>query len=222
MRVLAIDSALGAAAAALYESISGEVLAQETRPMQRGQAEALMPLVERVVARVEGGFAAIDRYAVTIGPGSFTGLRIGIAAARAMALAHGKPVVGVSTLAAYAAPILGSAAPVPVATLIDARNGRVFFQLIGIDARALAGPGLFAMDEALRKMGGGPLALTGNLETPPALPMRDLGIYLAPAPAIAWVAQLGAAADPTYAPAYPLYLSEPEAVPPSAGRALLA
>ena len=65
-----------------------------------------MPMIEKLMARVEGGFASLDRVAVTVGPGSFTGIRIGVAAARGIALARGLDVVGVSTLAAFAAPLL--------------------------------------------------------------------------------------------------------------------
>ena len=74
--------------------------------MERGHAEALAPLVERLMSGVEGGFASLDRIAVTAGPGSFTGIRIGLAMARAMGLALNIPVVGVSTLVAFAGPLL--------------------------------------------------------------------------------------------------------------------
>ncbi len=73
MRVLAIDTALGACAAAVVELASAEPLAMESIVLERGHAEALMPLVERVMARVEGGFASLTRVAVSVGPGSFTG-----------------------------------------------------------------------------------------------------------------------------------------------------
>ena len=74
--------------------------------MERGHAEALAPLLERLMFGVEGGFATLDRIAATVGPGSFTGIRIGLATARAMGLALDIPVVGVSTLVAFAGPLL--------------------------------------------------------------------------------------------------------------------
>ena len=85
MRVLAIDTALEACSAAVFDTSSG-VLASETRGMARGHAEHLMPLIARVMN--EGGFefADLDRIAVTTAPGSFTGLRVGISAARGIAL----------------------------------------------------------------------------------------------------------------------------------------
>ena len=67
-------------------------------PMSRGHAEALMPLIARVMDLAEAEFAGLDRIAVTTGPGSFTGLRVGISAARGIALASGKPAVGLTTL----------------------------------------------------------------------------------------------------------------------------
>ena len=74
--------------------------------MARGHAEALMPLIARVMDLADIEFADLDRIAVTTGPGSFTGLRVGISAARGIALAAGKPAVGLSTLAGFAAPLI--------------------------------------------------------------------------------------------------------------------
>src|SRR5690606_21931225 len=91
LRVLGIDTALGACSACVLDGST--VLAEETMVLARGHAEALLPLVERVMAAVPGGFDSLDRVAVTVGPGSFTGLRVGISAARAIGLAAGVPVV---------------------------------------------------------------------------------------------------------------------------------
>ena len=86
--------------------------------MERGHAEALLPLIDRVMARVEGGFASLDGVAVTVGPGSFTGLRVGIAAARAIAIACKIPVTGVRP-AALAAPLILEQKPGLVGAAID-------------------------------------------------------------------------------------------------------
>ncbi len=107
MRVLAIDTALEACAAAVLDTERGK-LASESLPMVRGHAEALMPLIARVMAQADMPFSALDRIAVTTGPGSFTGLRVGISAARGIALAAGKPAFGLTTLAAYAAPYIAA------------------------------------------------------------------------------------------------------------------
>src|SRR6202035_327921 len=102
MKILAIDTALPAISACVLDDGAGSAdspEAIETIAMERGHAEALLPLIDRVMARVEGGFASLGRVAVTVGPGSFTGIRIGLAAARAIGLACEVPVVGISVLA---------------------------------------------------------------------------------------------------------------------------
>src|ERR671924_1907982 len=105
MRVLAIDTALEACSAAVLDP-DGGITASESLAMTRGHAETLMPLIARVMngARVE--FAQLDRIAVTTGPGSFTGLRVGISAARGIALAAGKSAIGLSTPSGIAAPLI--------------------------------------------------------------------------------------------------------------------
>src|ERR1700704_4532298 len=91
MRVLAIDTALGACAAAVLDSGAGAILASESLAMVRGHAEAVMPLIARVMDAARCEFSELDRIAVTVGPGSFTGLRVGISAVRGLALAGGNP-----------------------------------------------------------------------------------------------------------------------------------
>src|SRR5882672_12886814 len=106
MLILAIDTALEACAAAVLDTDANKLIARESQAMKRGHAEALMPLIARVMKEAGLPFAALDRIAVTTGPGSFTGLRVGLSAARGIALAAAKPAVGVTTLAAYAAPYI--------------------------------------------------------------------------------------------------------------------
>ena len=95
MRLLAIDTALAACSAAVLDTASGGILASESLPMLRGHAEALIPLLGRVMQQSGLAFADLDRIVVTTGPGSFTGLRVGIAAARGLGVATGVPVAGV-------------------------------------------------------------------------------------------------------------------------------
>lgn len=98
--VLAIDTSLDACSVAIARG--HDPLASASEPMQRGQAERLAPMVRDLVAAAGVGFSDIDRLAVTTGPGSFTGVRVGLSFARAMALALSKPCIGVSTLEALA------------------------------------------------------------------------------------------------------------------------
>ena len=96
MNILAVDTALGACSAALLAD--GRILAGSHCEMQRGHAEALAPMVRSVMQDAGLDFLALDRIAVTTGPGTFTGQRVGLAFARALGLALRKPVIGVTTL----------------------------------------------------------------------------------------------------------------------------
>src|SRR3954453_20172088 len=129
MRILAIDTALGACAAAVLDSAGGAILSCESLAMLRGHAEAVMPLIARVMDAARLDFAALDRIAVTVGPGSFTGLRVGIAAARGIALAAGKPAIGLSTLSALAAPHVAARSGDTIMAAIYGRNEQVYFQV---------------------------------------------------------------------------------------------
>src|SRR5471032_2001839 len=120
MLILAIDTALDACAAGVLDTDAARMIAQESQAMKRGHAEALMPLIARVIREAGIAFAALDRIAVTTGPCSFTGLRVGLSAARGIALAANKPVVGVTTLTAYAAPVVSESGEQPVMSAIDA------------------------------------------------------------------------------------------------------
>src|SRR5215218_7607671 len=146
---LAIDTALDACAAAVVDTRNAKVIAQESQAMKRGHAEALMPLIARVIKMSGIGFAALDRIAVTTGPGSFTGLRVGLSAARGIALAAAKPVVGVTTLTAYAAPVVAENAAQPVIAAIDARHDHVYFQVVSGDGSSLVRPRVAPITEAL-------------------------------------------------------------------------
>src|ERR1700712_1416016 len=100
MLILAIDTALDACSAGVLDTNANRLIAHESHAMKRGHAEALMPLLARVIKESGIGFAALDRIAVTTGPGSFTGLRVGISAGRGIPLAADKPVVGLTPLSA--------------------------------------------------------------------------------------------------------------------------
>src|SRR5260370_23104791 len=149
MLILAIDTALDACCAAVLDTDASKIVAQESQPMKRGHAEALMPLIARVMNASGVAFAALDRIAVTTGPGSFTGLRVVLSAARGIALAAGKPVVGLTTLAAYAAPLVAGNAEPPIISAIDARHDHVYFQAVSADGGALILPRVAPIEQAL-------------------------------------------------------------------------
>lgn len=223
MRVLAIDTALEACSAAVLDTELGEIVAHESRTMARGHAEALVPLIARVLDLARLTFSEIDRIAVTTGPGSFTGLRVGIAAARGIGLAADKPVVGLSTLAAYAAPFIADDDTLPVVAVIDARHDHVYLQVFGPGGRTLVAPRLAPMREALRVATTGAPRLVGTAATLlaanwPPLERPPSAVERLAAPDIDWVARLGAAAADTGAPPKPLYLRAPDAQPQDASQ----
>ena len=216
MLILAIDTALDACSAGVLDTDAGKLMALESQPMKRGHAEALMPLITRVIKQAGIAFASFDRIAVTTGPGSFTGLRVGLSAARGIALAADKPVVGLTTLAAYAAPVVSENAEPPVISAIDARHDQVYFQVVSGDGSSLIRPRVAPIEEALRASRFGAPHLVGNAAgiladrwpTDAPSPFR---VDAQPAPDITWVAWLGAAVSPDTAPARPYYLRAPDA-----------
>ncbi|WP_407149428.1 tRNA (adenosine(37)-N6)-threonylcarbamoyltransferase complex dimerization subunit type 1 TsaB [Bradyrhizobium sp. ORS 86] len=219
MIILAIDTALDACSAAVLDTAAGTTLAIESQAMQRGHAEALMPLIARVMKDSGIAFTALDRIAVTTGPGSFTGLRVGLSAARGIALAAEKPIVGLTTLAAYAAPVVADNGEHPILSAIDARHDHVYFQVVGGDGSPLIKPKVAPIAEALEAAGLGALHLVGNAakmlaERWPADATPLFKVDPQPAPDITWVAWVGAAIDPDSAPPRPFYLRAPDAKPP--------
>ena len=159
MLILAIDTALDACSAAVLDTHASKMIATESQSMKRGHAEALMPLIGRVMKESGLPFAALDRVAVTTGPGSFTGLRVGLSAARGIGLAAGKPVVGLTTLSAYAAPIVSENGEHPILAAIDARHDQVYFQAVSANGRSLIRPKVAPISEAIAAPGNGVKAL---------------------------------------------------------------
>ncbi len=140
MHVLAFDTTMATCSVAVCTP-DREVHLHEAMAHGRGHAERLMPMIQQAMADAGLGFAELDRIAVTRGPGSFTGVRIGIAAARGLALATGLPVIAVSTLQALAwsAPAMGVDLDAEsVAVALDARRGEVYFQLFSPLSDALS------------------------------------------------------------------------------------
>jgi tRNA threonylcarbamoyl adenosine modification protein YeaZ len=223
MRVLAIDTALEACSVALLDTAQPNGAIHESQPMARGHAEALMPMIARVFERAGCDADVLDRIAVTVGPGSFTGLRVGIAAARGLALATGRPAIGLTTLAAYAAPLIAANDAMPVVSAIDARHDHVYLQVFGAGGLTLVKPRIARVADAIRVSLGGPPRIVGTgaemlAHAWPANEKRPAAVDNKRAPDIAWIARLGAAAADTGAPPKPLYLRAPDAQPQAAAQ----
>jgi tRNA threonylcarbamoyl adenosine modification protein YeaZ len=220
LRVLAIDTALEACSAAVLDT-EGKLVVRSL-PMARGHAEALMPLIAETMSAAGTEFADLDRIAVTIGPGSFTGVRVGVAAARGIALAADKPAVGLTTLAALAAPLFDVDDSKALLAVIDARHDQVYMQLFGLGGRTLIAPRLAPVRDAVRAAMASPTRIVGNaarlIESAwPAHERRPPQVVAVRAPDIGWVARLGAVSAEDSAAVKPLYLREADAQSQEAG-----
>jgi tRNA threonylcarbamoyladenosine biosynthesis protein TsaB len=217
MRVLAIDTALAACSAAVFDTERGAV-ASDSQPMIRGHAEALMPLLERMMQEAGIAFSTLDRIAVTTGPGSFTGLRVGIAAARGIALAADRPAVGLSTLAVYAAPHLAANPDSPVIAAIDARHAHIYLQVFGAGGSTFGAARFAPLREAVQAAAATPTCIVGSAAQAVAdgLPRDGAQPVLVDsraAPDIAWVARMGAVVPESQSPPIPQYLRGADAQP---------
>lgn len=205
MRLLVIDTGLAVCQAAVFD---GErALSALSEPMARGHQERLAPMVREAMEEANITFSALDRIAVTVGPGSFTGVRVGLAFAKGLALALETPCVGVGTLAALAASLTGADRR---AAVIDAGRGSVYLQLFE-DGAELTAPDILALETAAARLAEltpvdhlvGPQA-SRLIQSLPAAQAVDLA-----APAAGAIARLGRAAP--LVPPRPLYLRAPDA-----------
>lgn len=199
--ILAIDTSAGQCAVAL-DTGAGMVLRREE--MARGHAEALFPMIDAVLAEAGAPMQSISRVAVCTGPGSFTGLRLGIAAARGLALGLGCEAVGVSRFEALAAEARARHPGHPVAVILAGRPGTVFLQVFDIDGTPHAAPGI--LTESVAEGAIPPLATrVGDAGVARAILAHGL-----PDPAA--IARLGAREQA--GPPAPLYLRGPDAALP--------
>lgn len=161
MRILAFDSATSACSAAVW--CDGEIAARRFEAMERGQSEALVPMVKHVMREAGWGFDRLDLVAVTIGPGAFTGVRIGLAAARGMAVASGLPVVGVTTLEAVAHGVDAAArAGRSLVVAIDAKRTDFYAQSFACDLVPLGPPRPLMPEMAAGFLPPGPVFIAGD------------------------------------------------------------
>jgi tRNA threonylcarbamoyladenosine biosynthesis protein TsaB len=213
--LLALDASGPAISVAVLRD--GTLLAHHQQALARGHAERLPPALAACMAAAGSGFAALAAIAVTIGPGSFTGIRVGLAAARGLGFALGIPVLGVTTLDAVAHGLdPAERAGRPVLALIDSKRADVFAQRFGPDLAPLDAPRALPL-AAAAKLAQPPLIVTGDAATMIA---AAAGLVIAPAaPDARIIARLAAArwALGEAMPAAPLYLRPPDATVPEAG-----
>ena len=218
MKLLAVDTALGACSVALLEE--DRLIAHIFEPMERGHAERLAPMVDEAMKQACVEFGALNRLAVTVGPGTFTGQRVGLAFMRGLRLALHIPLTGVTTLEAMAMAAMAETGSSKAAAIHDARRAEAYLLLrdgetvvqppivlpfadavarvAAFGACALAGTGAAAVHEKL----GGEFALS-SIRQPDAL----------------WVARLAQNYPVSAEAPGPLYLRAPDAKLPS-GRSI--
>ena len=234
MRLLAMDTASNGCSAAIWSA--GGITATRRRAMTRGHAEAIMPMIQDVLADAGFGFDDLDGLAVTIGPGSFTGLRTGLAAARGLALATGLPLAGVTTLEVVAHVALqGSDAAsatrrgpgrVDCLVALETRRADLFVQFFSADGSALDEPAALRPDAVAAMLPPKPLILAGDgiprlAEYISGRDRDDVRAVAAAASDAGAVASLAArrwaASGPVAAaPPSPVYIYPPEATIPKA------
>jgi tRNA threonylcarbamoyladenosine biosynthesis protein TsaB len=212
--ILAFDTALASCSVALYDSNERRSLADEQAFMEVGQAEALGPMVRRVMARAGSAFDQVERIAVTVGPGTFTGLRIGLSFALGLGMTLKRPIVGLTTLEAIAANVPPGQRRRPVAAAIDARRGNLYFQLFSSGLEALTPPLVLTPGEAASRLpaggadvvGTGAAVLAGTAGEPAIARLERAQV-----PDARVLAALAAERPLTGRPPEPLYLRPPAA-----------
>ncbi|PZM12157.1 tRNA (adenosine(37)-N6)-threonylcarbamoyltransferase complex dimerization subunit type 1 TsaB [Rhizobium tubonense] len=148
MIVLALDTAGVDCAAAVYDSGTDSVLGEVTETIGRGHAELLMAIIDRALVKAGVALQSVDRIAVSIGPGSFTGIRVGVAAARGFALSLGIPAVGVTTLQVLAAAHHQANPGRPLLVAMDAKRGEVYLQRFDERGHAAGEPVAVTVEKA--------------------------------------------------------------------------
>jgi tRNA threonylcarbamoyladenosine biosynthesis protein TsaB len=214
LKLLAVETALGACSVAV---LAGEnLLAHRFEEMARGHAEALAPMVENTMREADVVFAALDRLAVTTGPGTFTGQRVGLAFMRGLRVALKKPLIGITTLEAMAAATQAKR----VASIHDAKRDEAYL-LLWEAGETIVAPVVLPFAEAVARIGSfGPCALAGT-GAPAAAAILGDGFTLTNIrqPDALWVARLAMTRPAPDGPPAPLYLRAPDAkLPGSIGQ----
>ena len=238
MIVLAFDTCFGACSAAMFQhaahgarnGVAGAVLAARDEPMAVGHAERLMPMIAEVMAESGLSFAGLDAIAVTCGPGTFTGVRTGIAAARGLALATGLPVLGITSLEllvrTFDATETATDAAVPLTVCMAAGKGQLYAQAFGaraidVDRMPISEPMLTTADQVAASLAGQPSIVVGSAaQIVGEIVGKLVGGQGASVRAALLAGQPSArymqgAMLQRYSPVRPLYLREPDAIPPA-------
>lgn len=208
MRILAVDTALGACSVAILDDDTP--LARDFAVMARGHAEALAPMVEAVMKKAAFEFASIQRLAVTTGPGTFTGQRVGLSFMRGLRIALNVPLVGVTTLSAMAAQAMAETGHKTGAAIHDARRDEVYLEVAGDSTLAAC---LLSFDAAVRHLESiaSPFVLAGTAAPRALERLRQAALSGVRQPDALWVGRLARNLPAPATPPKPLYLRPPDA-----------
>jgi len=203
MILLAIDTAGIDCSAAVFDSTTGRLLSEVSEELGKGHAERLMAVIDEALDKAGVELEALGRIAVVIGPGSFTGIRVGVAAARGFALSLGIDCVGVTTLETLAAmQHAASGSDNPVLVAMDAKREEIYAQGFAADGTPLSEPAALSAEDVDRLKASLSADLTGSWVAK-ATDRFDIGV----------VARLGAAKPAGGSRPKPLYLRGPDAKP---------
>jgi tRNA threonylcarbamoyladenosine biosynthesis protein TsaB len=223
MNILSLDTCFDACSVAagrgLRSLTPGISFAFEA--MQKGHSEQLMPMIEMVMAEAGLTFQYLDRIAVPFGPGTFTGTRICVSAARALALATGARIVAISSLKLMAmSPRIPASPSRRVAVATDARRGEVYLEVFDRHSlQSLAAPQCLPIGDAVKVLGAGPIVVAGSgaaeVATAAAREGIDATAILPDLLPDALDLLFPACELPTTDALRPLYLRPPDAKPPA-------
>jgi tRNA threonylcarbamoyladenosine biosynthesis protein TsaB len=208
MIVLAIDTAGVDCSVAILDTRGDILRAQRQETLGKGHAERLAGMIDEVFVAAKLQPQDIDLIGVTVGPGSFTGIRVGVAAARGLALALGRPAIGVTTLEVLAETARASIGAAPLVSAIDAKRGEIYLQPFDRDGVPSGPPRVATVDEARESLSAGAGSIVGSgaavlAETSPEADHFD----------IAAVARIAARRPNATGKPAPLYLRGPDAKP---------
>jgi tRNA threonylcarbamoyl adenosine modification protein YeaZ/ribosomal-protein-alanine acetyltransferase len=214
MLILALDTSMAACSVCVYDAGKSLVIGANQQFMDRGQAEALAPMVQDTMKMAGIGFADLKRIAVTTGPGTFTGVRIGLAMARGLGVALNIPITGINSLAAIAANETTKNLPIVVA--VDARAWEIYFAAYDRAGLEVTAPAVVALAEAHKFMPRHPVRMLGTAADLLLNKMDDHRHVRSDAgdlPIAANFARIAANIPASDIPPEPLYLRAPDVKP---------
>ncbi|MCD2175368.1 tRNA (adenosine(37)-N6)-threonylcarbamoyltransferase complex dimerization subunit type 1 TsaB [Rhizobium sp. C4] len=208
MIVLAIDTAGVDCSVAVYDDAADTVLAHAQETLGKGHAERLAAMIDDVMRQAALKPADLSRIGVTIGPGSFTGIRVGVAAARGLALALGIPAIGVTTLEVLAETARRAGETGAIIAAIDAKRGEVYLQPFDETGQATAEPQALLLEEARSVVASRAAKLVGSGQAALADGLAEADHF-----DIETVARIAARRPKGPGKPAPLYLRGPDAKP---------